>query len=516
MSDDPIKTVTKADVDGLLRHILRCPQVMQRAISKIDVTDFDLGVEKPQALIYSIAQDFMLRHKQMPTADLLYREIISRTHEHPEYDPQTVQSILNLAYDYMINPDDKQLVPSWALDVMDSFLFQRRVAADVLKKAEQFGNQLTRSQVSEWQERMISASIQRSISVDPFAMEGSDELIGTRRREPTGVQFVDAMLGGGTRPGELYGLLGPSGGGKTSFAHQLGVSSAKRHHLVPETKDAYERRHVYVFVYEENPVSSEYMVPVFSCATGMDRSIFDKDRDQVFAEMTDSQRERYRKAKEEIGTYLHYVDMSGAVNNAGRGGAHEIDAYLIEQQLAGHNIHGFIVDWMWPMFQRYFADYKVEREKMLQERGLAQRLMYDLKTVAERRGCWCWMNHQTAPAAVGKKKGTGWNDAAEFRSFAWLVNVCFTLGELDASNRAPFISSKNRGAKKSKLQVQLKGEISTFVALGGDWTWSSRAKTYVKEGTDMRVPVTGALDSSVGSEPPSSARTNYEGVQIDV
>jgi hypothetical protein len=428
-------------------------------------------------------------------------------------DPNTIQACLNMAHHLFSHPlDPKDLVPAWALDTMHSFLYQRRVSAEIVKKVEQFGTQMP-DFLPEWSTIKTAAAVHQSATIEPFGGD-EDAYLGTRPRTPTGVGFVDTLLGGGTREEEMYGFIAPSGGGKTSLAHQLSISCAKQNQFLPEGTP---KRHIFVFSYEESPMTNEYMIPVNSCATGMPRDLFDKDKERVLADMTEEQREIYRKSRAEIGPYLHYVDMSGSKDSSGRGGAHEIDSYLIEYQNRGISPFGIIIDWMWPMFQRYYADYEVEREKMLQERGLCQQLMDEVKRVCERRGCWAWVNHQLAPSAVNKRgKAADWTDASELKSFAWLVNVCFTLGALDGNKIGHFNCSKNRSNKTSKVAVQLKGEISTFVPLGGDWKWSARAKGFVKEGEENKVPDVRAAGGAADASPPSSERMNYEGVQVDM
>jgi hypothetical protein len=485
---------------------------MQRAISKVTVDDFDTTLEKGHALIYAIATDFYRDEGRMIPLELLYTNIQNRTLGHPDFDPNTIQSILNFAYQLFARPvDDKDLVPSWALDTMHSFLYQRRVAIEVVRKVEQYGTQMP-DVLDELISLRTSAAVHQGTTVEPFASD-EDEFLGTRPRTPMGVGFIDTLLGGGTREEEMYGFIAPSGGGKTSLSHQIGISCARQNLSLPPEE---ERRHTYIISYEESTNTNEYMIPVMACATGMPRDMFDKDKDRVLADMTEEQREIYRQARKEIGSYLHYVDFSGSRNNAGRGGAHEIDSYLIEQANLGRKVHGVIIDWMWPMFQRYFADYKVEREKMLQERGLCQQLMDDLKRVCERRKCWAWVNHQLAPSAANKKKPADWTDASELKSFAWLVNVCFTLGMLDENNIAHLNCSKNRANATSKVAVQLKGAISTFVPLSGEFKWSRRSKGYVRDGEENKVPDTRSTEGAVDSSPPSKERRNYEGIQVDV
>jgi RecA/RadA recombinase len=365
----------------------------------------------------------------------------------------------------------------------------------MVQHAEQYGSGGP-DILDELREIRTQSSVQIGKEIIPF---GLTPLLGTTPRSPTGIQFIDVVLGGGTRGGELYGFLAPSGGGKTSLSHQIGVNGARR------------KRHIFTFSYEESPMTNEYMVPLYSCATGMSRAVFDKVN--PLSEMTPEQLEKLERARQEIGTYLHYVDMSGSFDNAGRGGAHELDAYIIEQRHAGIQPHGIIIDWLWPLFQRHYSDYKVDRKRILEERGLAQRLMDEFKSVASRHNCWIWLNHQVAPAATSKKTPAGWTDAAEFKSFAWLVNVCIALGTLDDKQIAPFNCSKNRNFRTSKTYVQLKGEISTFFPMGKDMEYSSRTKNYVEVGQGTCTPDMAAPGEPTAQMEPTfdKVRANYEG-----
>jgi hypothetical protein len=81
--------------------------------------------------------------------------------------------------------------------------------------------------------------------------------------QPTGVSFVDELLGGGVEAHDVIGILGPTGVGKTTLAMQIAVSLARR-----EAAAGSQTKIVYLG-FEET--ESELRSLCFSCAAGVPR-----------------------------------------------------------------------------------------------------------------------------------------------------------------------------------------------------------------------------------------------------
>jgi hypothetical protein len=314
--------------------------------------------------------------------------------------------------------------------------------------------------------RQLSARADESIISESIATRPFDQLIlGATPRIATGIDVLDLMMGGGVRPRELYGFLAPSGGGKTTFSNQLAVSCAR------------QKRHMAYFTYEDPP-NAEFLVGVYACAAGVERAIVEKA--QRPQDLPESARVRLAKAREELGPYLHYYDMSMQTNRrVGAMGPSEIEAVMRDLQTKGSPPFGFVVDYFWIMATRYFDQWepaKGKGSKKLEERTFAQRLMDELKVIAGRYSCWGWINQQLAPSESSKSRDMKWQDAAEFKSFAWNLSGCFALTMLDEHGVGVLNYSKARNTKTGKQPIRLRGELARFEALSDDIVFDERQK----------------------------------------
>jgi hypothetical protein len=483
-----MRAVQRAELDNLLVHIVRCREVADRAIAKIKLDDFNEATERDHRLIFCAVKDCIVEHGAMPGPAAMDVKLAAYTSVMPEMsDPHILEGLYTLAaqcYEF----DAKQLLPSLAYDILQSFLLQRQV--HVFLNDMQERNMYSPAAIVEAANRVNSALVSQGAISNPF----KDELLGAVPREPTGVNFIDQMMGGGTRPREMYGFLAPSGGGKTTLSNQIAITSARM------------RRHVVVFSYEE-AITPEYMVPLYACATGLTRERLEKVTS--LNDLNPEERAVFVKAKADTGEYLHCVDCSGHAGASGArggfGGPPEIESTLLLLKSRGIHVSGFVVDWFWPMFQRYWSAWEPEKSgtgKRVEERAFAQQVTDQLKVIASRFDCWAWVNQQLTPAEAMKKRDMNWNDSAEFKSFAWYMNGCFALGMLDESKVGVLNYSKGRSVKTSKQPIFLDGLRARFESRNDDLIYDGRQNKYVPVKERNAVPK---------EEAPSSVRANYEG-----
>ncbi len=470
-----LKPVTRHDLDVMMAHILRVPEVLHQAQLKGLDNDFNEATELDHKLLYRLASDFYGKTGRMITSELMFMEI-GKVASNPLYsDPQFVDGLFKLAgYCYFEFPANS-LIAANAEQIMDDFLFDRRVINRMVGLVERGG--ICRDDWRQLQVEGNTAQLEAARIVEPFAM-ASEDVLGPLERQQLGVDVLDALMPG-PRSGELYGFLAPTGGGKTTLSMQMSIALAKRH------------EHVAFFTYEDEP-NKEYMVPVLACATGINRSRVEKIRN--VDDFTPDEKRRYEEARQSIGRYLHIIDLSGSrTATAGRGGPPEIDSYLNRFEAQGIHISMFVLDWFWIMMRRYMSVYKRPKgdnmKQTLEDRTFAQTLVDELKMICRKRGCWGWVNQQLSPAvSASKKKKMGWQDAAEFKSFAWFLNGCFALTELDEHQMATLNYSKARSSKTGYIAVELKGEEARFVNRSQDMTWSDRQRKLVVKGKENAPP----------------------------
>jgi hypothetical protein len=381
------------------------------------------------------------------------------------------------------------LMPSYAMDILGSFLFERQVGTKLLEHASK--GSMPRHIWEEVKLLERGTSLDRAVEISPFS-KSDGPLVGVKPRNPTGVTFLDNMLGGGTRKGEIYGFLAASGHGKTTFGNQIAISKAK------------DKKLTLFFSYEQ-PIDAEFLIPVYACATKIPRSVWESIRtpEETVKVLTPAQYAEYEHACNLIDTHLRYIDMSQSFH-----GPMEIDRKIVEvQERTGLQVDGIIVDWFWPMVSRAFGSMTGDRNKKYDLRTFAQGLIDELKQIALTRNCWCWLNHQLNPEEAKKKRAMSFEDAAELKSFAWYLNGCLCLDKLDEVDKIGTIHfSKARNQPTSKCSVQLHGEIATFMPLNQDLVWDKRQNKHVAREKVNVIPR--------AEEPKSKLQQCYEGTPV--
>lgn len=479
------------DLDMLIVYMLRVDSVLLEVHHKLNFEDFSGAYEKPHAMLYIIALEFFREHKRRVPFSLLGDLAIARMAGQPDFAyPQAQQMVFDLIMKAAELPE-KDLVPSYGMQLLGIFLYNRRVGQKLAKIREQQNSgfmpskEEIRALNAEVDHTQVSAVEMHSPFSDP-----EESMFGTAPMEPTGVDFIDLLLGGGVQAGRLYGFIAPSGGGKTTLSQQIAVAYAMSGKQM-------------IFLSYEEGVDAEFMAPVIANAARIPRDIVTKAK--TLRDLPPEYQASYKRASEKLGRFLHYADMSGK-NNAGFGGAAEIEQLVIRYQSNGVKVGGMVLDWFWLWVQRVYAVTKFPRGQEQDLRTFSQKLMDQVREIAKKYGIWIWVNNQTAPSEVGK--GTAnWTDSAECKSFAWLVSFCFALNLMDSDQIAELNLAKGRAAKAQvKQQIQLIGEFAYFKALGDDMEWNPRLKKYEKIGESGKVP-----KEERTPPPKSSVRDDFEG-----
>lgn len=460
------------DIDLFMAHMLRCMPVARQAVNDLQLGYLYDGAETPYKLIWGCAQEFWRDNglREIPV-EHLYSALQYRMGALPEFEsPSMRDGVLQTAYRVYCIPQES-LIESEGLKQLDDFILMR-AAGPKMREALEMGPEAIRGFLGTLKQMGVSDTPKTtSVSVKPFTPQ--DVKLGVEPRLPCGVGFVDLLLSGGPRQREVYGLLGMSGGGKTTLSNQIALGSARRH------------RRAAVFTYEE-PVTSEYLVPVYACASGILKEELEKlGPGSTLDDLPEEERKQVRESMEAVNDWVEFFDMSGT---GGRGskGIPEIEAVLDRKRMEGEPVETVIIDWFWPMLVRFFN--RSSNTKFSEERFLAQQMCDEVKDMASRQNVWVLVNQQLAPAEGSGNKKKGWWNAAEFKSFAWYFHGCFVLEPLSDQNMTTLHLSKGRSVKTNSLHVQLQGERATFVSPSGDLIYDKNLKQVVKKGQENLVP----------------------------
>lgn len=481
-----------------LSHIVRQEGAMSLCAERLNDSEFDPQGELLIKLVWCIARDFYKQFRTLPVYDQVMMELRSRMQAQPFFTPDWVQrgqELVVRVFSFQLQPFQSN--GEWFRQMLESFLWQRTVSIKARTAVEQ-GN-FSRSMWDTISKDVQRSQISNAAEVTPFA-DPTGAMLGVTPRSPTGVPFLDSFLNGGTRPGELYGFLAPSGGGKTTLSNQLALGLGKRDRITA------------VFTYEQAP-DNEYFVPVYAAATGIPRDRWELLRAGSPPQTILDEREMdlFKKACELIKKNIYWFDMSGGASQAGAGGVMEIDAKIRElnERFKGQldengqprRVHAVIIDWFWPLVIRSYDNQTVARGvKAMDLRPYAQRVINEIKAMCQRHGVLGWLPHQANPAEAKKKRDLSFEDAAELKSFAWFMHGCWCLNKMDDTQTASIQFSKSRNTRASKAVLQLLGDLATF-----------KEVTRVFDTTQRKFVEPGQINAVMGADGKSLVRQTYAG-----
>lgn len=260
----------------------------------------------------------------------------------------------------------------------------------------------------------------------------------------TGVPFIDTPLQG-QRAGDCNGLIGPTGGGKTTLAIHMAVSNAKQ--CWAEAQLTGKPPGVVVFISAEEAAiklrprvwSAFFSIPREKLETmeSWDQLTTPGRLDQYELRMQANQEyklselERYQLYAPQLKQCFKMYDLSGSdeAPDAGQGYIPEIASYLSRCESP---IQTVIIDYAGIICERYMtasgSDDPSRYRYLLKTFGDRCR-----KEISERFGCTTWVLHQLKGDAGAAKpsKLMHHTDAGESKDFATNMAVCACLGVAD-------------------------------------------------------------------------------------
>lgn len=294
--------------------------------------------------------------------------------------------------------------------------------------------------------------------------------------EPTGCSYFDIFMDGGDAPGEVNGILGPMGTGKTMLAVNLACNKA-RYMLSARANPAKRNRRIYLVTYEQS--ADEIRKRLLCCAASIDFSSlremtslaslsskargdykpYERDRhirnyddpDQILLEHA-GETERLEVARPILRDIIQIIDLSGNGPNA-RPGVGYVDEIvgLIEadQQACGNpGVASVIVDYVLLAAQRYMAasGLSVDKHTRHTVAGFVDQMK---QRVAGRFQTAAWLLHQlnTEGNKGNPTRVTSHTQAAESGAFAAALSFCACLSTKDVQSNCCLLNfSKRRRA----------------------------------------------------------------------
>lgn len=277
----------------------------------------------------------------------------------------------------------------------------------------------------------------------------TDTLAPSAVMHPSGIDWIDSRITG-FREGDVVGVLGVTGGGKSTLGAHIAVAGAKREYT-HASREGREGRWIAFFTYEEDVKKMQPRIWSAGMQIKRDRladltnpsvqlstreSLQDYERNLFGPNSTETscEQERWQAASVWLNKHLALFDMSGSSDfpNAGKGYIPEVVAYLdaYQQRMQTFPLT-VILDYVGLMCRNYIAHNNMREEQLrtlLTEFGNTAR-----REIAERFRCTVVGLHQIAPSEGGKSPIALLHHtmAQESKAFAENMAACACIGNAD-------------------------------------------------------------------------------------
>ena len=434
-------SISREQLDLLLIHLLRSETVCRQAVGKLLALDLKKNHRDIHALIWSIASFWYKTHNQLIGDLQLQSEINRSIAEQPHLLlPEEADQLTRLGKLIYTFPEQYLCIPN-IIEVLQNYLDELKILPLMQMSQQLDGN------VNDLLNKMNQAySNSRVTSVETTGM-GTPELgFKFTPLQPTKVDFLDELLGGGTSTtGEVIGLFGPSGGGKTLLGLQtvgsIGMS----------------KRHAIYFSYEQ-PVWPDLGIRLYSFLSHTDRrSLANKSWEQIPEHL----QAKVKAVCEETRPYLHFIDMhDGKIS--GNGGMQELEGILYRETDI-YQPQLIVVDWLGVVVDRYISSHDMDSRDAMR---VARQFIDQLVALASKFKTTVLVLHQLSTEACKNKprQKPSWTDAAEYKSITWLMSYSLALGTRDVNSNVCWLSAtKARNSPISDALIQMQGEFNRFV-----------------------------------------------------
>ncbi len=449
----------------LLGCLMRSEPLLKEAIARVNGYQLFNNLSDPDcAMLWSVVSDCYKACGALPTRMLMAQELDNRLCLARMLDPVSMRSV----FDMLMDMDPAELTEPVGRLFLDSAL-QEVIKTEWGRKLSQASDLVSlKSAVSSMGRDIHTASPGSRMEIDDFPLASPDRYLKKQERIPLGIHFWDELSGGGIAGGEVFGLLGPTGGGKTVLSVSVLIGRAMR------------GMHVNLYQYEQS-VEGDLMERICTKITGLPISTF---RNKGWDELPDDIKLRYCESAAKWAPYAHVISLA-STDSGGSGGAEEIIEHVERCSARGMRPTLVVVDWLGAMVQRYNAINNITGDSAY--RRTAARFQDEIKRFCETEKIACILIHQTRTdeARASSSKEPKATDAHEHRSFAYTLDACYCLGNLDKENPVAWFNvDKNRRGPRDKVMVRLDGEMQEFSDASGDFVSDHRGR-FVRKGGEL-------------------------------
>jgi hypothetical protein len=366
-----------------------------------------------------------------------------------------------------------------------------------------------RAAIEDLNQELVEIESLDEEGIEPAFYTGYEKDMVPLEVSPYGVPFMDAMLGGGGAPTEVYGMLGPYGGGKTTLLEQLSLSLALLH--LSKWLHSNRRQSLGISYFVSYEMSKEIIlyralahVAQIPFTALMNREPLStrgkcspRDYDLFRAQFehglyVPSEHERKKSAERRLRQNWKLLDFSGYDPKhplAGGGKCKEImnriEADLRNAKRRGlkRYVAGIFIDYLGMMGKRHCAVYN---------KDLATHLLSACNTVvddakrylASRFHCPVFISHQLNAKANQLKPGqiADRTDAALTKTVAENCDFLFVGSTPTEEHNLLRLACQKRRRMKGlgPVILQLQGEFAQMVEMSSSYSWDDVTRQFTQ------------------------------------
>lgn len=504
------EAVTTAEISAMVAGMLRNNSLLRDSLRVgLDHTHFAQSLhELPYFYLFAAMQDLYKQYGALTATIVINRLLAWRDSQQLALSDAAVDNMVAFVEDSFnatVDPTAARAEKAYVEDIVRRFIRERMIKHEVqsaLNVANGAPDDLE-AQLARWTKKAQTVEfLGREFDHAARMPDIGEPIELPPPAVPTTLPFIDEYIHG-FRSGDIIGVLGPYGGGKTTILACTAIRMA--HYYAVNDPNTLS-----VFIGYEDPARK--MNPTFwSAAAQIDRSLFtggrnfwgelsdannlkDYDRELPMnrnGEVVFGERERWMAAKDWVNSNFFYLDFSQneQTGNRGAGGVAEIIAAL--EQLAesrGMRIGFIAID---------YAGLMVERELGLTVRGqFMEQIARPLKNVVDQlrtrvavpTGAVVMLAHQLAPGDVknvATYRYVSHFDSAGSKSFAENLHACLCVNKRDeACHVSTIYWSKVRYLRPDNLKglIQFHPKVAEIRLVNDEYTVSEAAKRIIQRG----------------------------------
>jgi hypothetical protein len=489
----------------LFSALIRQQELFDRAVGLVTQEHFHAH-ERWLSLVWEVVTSFHRKFNSLPSKNVICSRCESAIELAPsrimEGDIEKLNNFIGNAFDMTPEVDFQ---PQPVLSTLQEFL-EDRLLSGALSDLSTPQTPLSLSNVfSTFSETAASlATLSSDATEDPFA-DGWDAESRSGERISTGMPWLDRLLDGGMVPGESYGILGPTGGGKTTLSVMLTVEAAKRAYAEWRKGGCKGVPARSYHVTYEDPIDS-LRLRALSYAAKIPRSRleqmihardysglstqgnlleYEKHRFRrliASGRKVPCERERFDRAKAVLSACWRVFDFSGlkkgSNRSAGQGLIEEIVAHVKQDVLKhGNKVAGLLADYVLAAAEFHVQWSGKKHEEVRHIINHWPRFMR--RYIAIEFDCPVWSAQQLNTEANSCRPGTlPKSESMEGKAFPVTCDFCFTFGIAMRDGRVPFTENKHRRTQQKEPAVlMIRGDDCSIVDMSRKYSFDETSRS---------------------------------------